>query len=67
MTVDSKNFIAIDACGTDGSDDSKLKAIYDFIDGGGYTHSGVRIAYSVHLAGNDNDINAALIAAASEI
>jgi hypothetical protein len=64
-TVANKVFMGLDACGTDGTDINLMKAIYRVLDSDGFTYESLRIAKTIHDAGVDPDINAALKAAGS--
>ena len=57
-TVTNKRLIGFDACGTN----EALKAIYDWVDSDGFSYNGTRIDKSIHDAGVDENINAALLA-----
>ena len=62
-TVSKKRFVAFDAQGTDGTDFTKMKAIYRVVDSDGFSYESVRIAATTHNAGDDAAINRAIITA----
>ena len=59
-TVSKKRLIGYDACGTDGSDQAKMKAIYQVLDSDGFSFERVRIAKSISDAGVGATIDAEL-------
>lgn len=56
-TVAKKRLIGFDACGTDGSDPSKMKAIFHVVDSEGFSFERVKIRKTIADTGVDTDIN----------
>ena len=66
VTITNKTFIAFNACGTDGIDDSLMKAIYNVVDSNYFSYQNVEIPKTIHDGGIDEEINQALSDAIEE-
>ena len=62
MTIAKKKFTGYDANGTDGTDYSKMSAVYKVVDSDGFSYNRVSIAATIHNSGVAADIDAALLA-----